>query len=453
MGELRFALIAWAISVGATSWARAETVPPDAPEVQHRAAPQPRSDTIDLAPGMRVRVSPGATYHRLAPATLHLSPAQRLAVQVIALDRGRLDVTIERDGGATEALVVRGPGGFHALCIHGQAIYVAGPRGVAFANLRGDSRVGRFNRWSTLAEQHRHVLGGGKAGERRLLRPPELTLSRRVWLATDGTARIRALRWNKVRHAEFYEVSVRARHEPGFEQILTVRGEMAPVTSKLAPGVYEVRVRSVDRLGLQGAWSAPETVHVLGLELPPGAFIDSQQVIRLGPGQRVLLRGTEGLEMALGSPSFWVAAMPSLGLLRDALRRVYLRHPNDASVERLTLGPRQVQAKVHVLPREPRWPGEAIRIGVELLDSEGRPIDGLRPVTHVTVGLRPIAMQWQRHGSVYWGTVPAQPGSGPWVVRIEVTDQFGVPAGRDFVEVVGPNEVARAWGEGRQSRR
>jgi hypothetical protein len=34
--------------------------------------------------------------------------------------------------------------------------------------------------------------------------------------------------------------------------------------------------------------------------------------------------------------------------------------------------------------------------------------------------------------------IPKPLGKGPWVVRVEIADEFGDPAGRDFMEVAGP---------------
>jgi hypothetical protein len=53
----------------------------------------------------------------------------------------------------------------------------------------------------------------------------------------------------------------------------------------------------------------------------------------------------------------------------------------------------------------------------------------------VALGVDPIEVEWRREGDELFGRVSPQAGKGPWVVRLEVSDQFGIPLGRDFVEV------------------
>jgi hypothetical protein len=45
-------------------------------------------------------------------------------------------------------------------------------------------------------------------------------------------------------------------------------------------------------------------------------------------------------------------------------------------------------------------------------------------------------VKFRKKGHAFYGRVPPQPGPGPWVVRVDVSDQFGLALGRDFVEVI-----------------
>jgi hypothetical protein len=47
----------------------------------------------------------------------------------------------------------------------------------------------------------------------------------------------------------------------------------------------------------------------------------------------------------------------------------------------------------------------------------------------------PIPLAFTPDGGWLTAELPAQPGPGPWVVRVEVADQHGFELGRDFVEV------------------
>jgi len=46
-----------------------------------------------------------------------------------------------------------------------------------------------------------------------------------------------------------------------------------------------------------------------------------------------------------------------------------------------------------------------------------------------------VPLEFKRDGAWFRGVLPARPGPGPWVVRVEVKDEHGLELGRDFVEV------------------
>lgn len=73
-----------------------------------------------------------------------------------------------------------------------------------------------------------------------------------------------------------------------------------------------------------------------------------------------------------------------------------------------------------------------------MTDTEGQPIpDWLDVIPTVTLGIDPISVDWKREGRVLRATIPPnEEKKGPWVLRVEVADQYGVPLGRDFVEIV-----------------
>ncbi len=53
----------------------------------------------------------------------------------------------------------------------------------------------------------------------------------------------------------------------------------------------------------------------------------------------------------------------------------------------------------------------------------------------VTLGIEPIEVAFTRDGNRLTGTVPPNAAPGPWVLRVEVQDQFGALLGRDFLEI------------------
>jgi hypothetical protein len=102
----------------------------------------------------------------------------------------------------------------------------------------------------------------------------------------------------------------------------------------------------------------------------------------------------------------------------------------------LLLLPRTAKADVEFGPRAPRWPGEMLAIRVRLSEPGGANAPTwIEARPKVTVGVDPVPVEFTREGGWLTGALPAQPGPGPWVVRVEVADQHGFELGRDFVEV------------------
>jgi hypothetical protein len=59
----------------------------------------------------------------------------------------------------------------------------------------------------------------------------------------------------------------------------------------------------------------------------------------------------------------------------------------------------------------------------------------------VTLGVRPMDVAFRHRNGGLSAKVYPQAGAGPWVMRVDVRDQFGMPLGRDFVEIIrGPNK-------------
>jgi hypothetical protein len=58
----------------------------------------------------------------------------------------------------------------------------------------------------------------------------------------------------------------------------------------------------------------------------------------------------------------------------------------------------------------------------------------------VLLGLEPLAVRWRRQGQVWTAHIRPQAGPGPWVLRVEVTDQHGAFLGRSFLEIVSERQ-------------
>jgi hypothetical protein len=67
-------------------------------------------------------------------------------------------------------------------------------------------------------------------------------------------------------------------------------------------------------------------------------------------------------------------------------------------------------------------------------------------IPQVTLGTTPIDVHWHRDGNVLTTDVAPRSGRGPWVLRIDVKDQHGIPLAHDFLEIAAsrpPLHVAR----------
>jgi hypothetical protein len=100
------------------------------------------------------------------------------------------------------------------------------------------------------------------------------------------------------------------------------------------------------------------------------------------------------------------------------------------------LAPRTARARVEITPRRASWPKDEIDIRIALEDASGAVPSKLRMKPRVLLGLQPIGVKFVGDGARLHARVRPRSGSGPWVLRVEVEDQFGVSLGRDFVEIV-----------------
>ena len=115
-----------------------------------------------------------------------------------------------------------------------------------------------------------------------------------------------------------------------------------------------------------------------------------------------------------------------------------LREPGKTEELGIKLEPRTLRADVAIGPKTARWPGEALQVSVKLFDHRGRPVtDALKHKPRVFVNVDQVEPMWTHSGNTYTAKVAQSPGSGPWVVRVEVNDDFGDEVARDFIELGG----------------
>jgi hypothetical protein len=203
----------------------------------------------------------------------------------------------------------------------------------------------------------------------------------------------------------------------------------------LTPGQYELALRSVDAEGIAGPWSKAEPVRIVGVSLPPGAYSAAGDIF-IGRGQEVRFSNTDGLEMTYEGAGRYVPASEAVTLYRGETTVVSFRVPGSVYPTTARLRPRGLFAHVALGPRRAVWPKDAVQIAIELRNREGEEVpQWLELKTDVKLGIEPIDVKFTRDGNRLIGTVPPPERPGPWVLRVEVKDQFGSLLGRDFLEI------------------
>jgi len=128
-----------------------------------------------------------------------------------------------------------------------------------------------------------------------------------------------------------------------------------------------------------------------------------------------------------------------ISLLSGEPLTLHLRQAGDTRMLTLRVLPQQLATTVSVGPKRARWPGDNVKLEVKVAGATaGSPATPLAPRLRVLLGIDEFPVTWTRRGDTYTAEIPPQQGAGPWIVRVEVEDQYGHMLGRDFVEISGP---------------
>jgi hypothetical protein len=351
----------------------------------------------------------------------------------------------------TSALIVAAPRKVIAVVASGEAVVVAGEERVAVANTEGRTMVAvGGGRHQTVEAGMLVAVDATGTGRRALLPSPTDARGNTVLLAYDGPVSLGELSWAPVAAAAGYRVELRN----SSTNHLVRRDVMAQARipagfATLEPGGYTVRVVSLDPSGMESARPLERTLRVVKVNLPEGGYRDENGAVRFPPGTKLTLEHTEGVEMTYGNAPSYVTAPKELELARADARVVRFKSGEEAGSTTLVLLPRSARAEVEFGPRAPRWPGEALAIRIRLSEPGGARVPTwIEAHPKVTVGVEPVALQFAREGDWLTASLPPQTGPGPWVVRVEVSDQHGYELGRDFVEV-SPASNAKPRGAAR----
>ena len=412
-----------------------------------------RADSASTTEGTTKQLAGGAVLH-LAPGTrievgrslkLQLGPpgSAQTVTQVVKLISGRVDIDIPLSRVPKTAVLLQAPSKVSAVAKGGHSIAIADANRVTFAAVDGDMLAASGNDWKPLASGLVRGFVGRDPTPQEHPVPgvPSLSISRPLLLALGTQVAITRAETGGVKDAEHYQLSVWRAGDKGNELVrqLETHGSSSSEIGGLAPGQYQVTSRAVDATGIFGQDSAPRALRVIGATLPEGSRFEDGSIL-LGQRGRVKLLGAAGLEASYGASTHFVAAPDSVGLSRGEGTLLRLREPGTVEEVRVGLEPRTLRADVQITPKHPHWPEDMIEVTVHLFDARGHAVNESVPVKPtVLVNVQPVEVTWLRSDNALHAFIPAPSARGPWVVRVEIADQFGDPAGRDFMEVAGPD--------------
>jgi hypothetical protein len=382
---------------------------------------------LKLAPGAAVRMFP-------VPQQLQLAPGAKTTTYSFALLRGRVDVTVPVK---PKSAVLCSLGRSSAVIGAGRAALVARAEDFTVASYEGDVRTLASDRWQTLPPQTVSRVDSAHAtSPEPTLAAPKLAPGQRLWFSAGEPVEVSGFDFTKVERAAEYELRLRP-NNGNADQLRRVQSgaRLNEAFVGLTPGRYELAVRSVDADGIAGAWSTVEPVRVVGVSLPPGGYSAAGDIF-IGKGQEVRFSNTEGLEMTYEGAGRYVPASEAVTLYRGETTVVSFRVPGSVYPTTARLRPRGVFAHVALGPRKAVWPKDSVQIAIELRSKDGEAVpQWLQLKTDVKLGIEPVDVVFTRDGNRLLGTVPPPERPGPWVLRVEVKDQFGSLLGRDFLEI------------------
>ncbi len=397
--------------------------------------------TIRLSKGITLKAWPGSRLHRVHKRVkLWLSAEGRTLTHVIALAGGRVDIECNDP---TRAVLVRAPLEIASVVRGGHMSLSAQDGQVSIVNQ--DSTViwalgaGKFTK---LEAGKIKTLSKFAESETALLSATEVRMENNLYGGFGKGAELTGVDWQPVPQAVGYRVSIQ-QLEPE-NRALGLIETVGPVLSpppQLPAGRYALSVHAVDRFGIEGRASQPQSFSVVGVRTSDGGYVDQRGNIVAGYDRRLRLTFAEGLVMKGGALD-WQPVPEEIILPSSDPMDIHVRQAGDTRLLSARVVSHQVKTTVSVGPKLVRWPGESVQIEVSITGPNGEGIPAwIEPQFRVLLGIDEVEVAWRREGDRYVTEVPAREGDGPWVVRAEVSDQFGHALGRDFVEVA-PRELA-----------
>jgi hypothetical protein len=388
-----------------------------------------------LPGGSRLTASPGAELRVLGVPQPVILYGKKVPGYTVLVRSGLVRASVPGTG--KSAVVLSAPKKTSVLVASGETSVVAG-RQVAVGNAEGVSSVGSAGESFRLLEPGTlEVVDDGSNARRALVTSPSALRGAFVVVCYGNDAALGEITWDAVPEANGYRAELR---DAATGRVVARETSKEPRLSssfaRVAPGKYTLSVVSVDRTGLESNKPAAQPVRVIGLTLPAGGYVDGAGAVRFPAGTDLPLSNVEGVEMTYGSSDAFMTAPSTLEMFLGEPRRVRFRIAGTALDSSLWLVPRDERARIEFGPKTVRWPHSPLEIRIRIEDGSGRLApDFIEARPKVLVGVEPMNVAFAREGQWLRGVLPARPGNGPWVVRVEVHDQNGIALGRDFIEI------------------
>lgn len=391
---------------------------------------------IELPSRAHLRVAPNSSLRVFPmPQLLALTPGSRTWTWSFALQSGRVDVELPKTG---RNAVLTQMGKLSVIVTAGHAAFRVEGGEATTANVEGEVRALLNDHWQTIPLGWTSTLSKDDPSAKAVPGPvgPTLTSAQRMWFSPSEAVAMSGFRWGRVAGAERYELRLRRLSDGKVvDQRTTANPELDAGLTAVGPGRYALALRSIDARGMEGGWSPESELRVIGVVVPPGGYT-TDQAIYIGVGQQVQFTNTAGLEMTyLGAGRYFPAAQGA-GLYRGQKTVIGFRMPGVLDTAIARLEPRGIYADVQIGPQRALWPRDPISIDIQIKSQSGGEIPSfLQVVPTVTVGLDPVDINFEQEGNTLHAVLPPSAKPGPWIVRVDVADQYGGSLGHDFLEI------------------
>jgi hypothetical protein len=405
---------------------------------------------LEIGDGVSVRLAPGTT---LVVRPMGRLPAEHPgapsipSLQVL-LTAGELDVTVHEPHHALGVSIFLPNGGSVAIW-RGSANVARRGDDTTAALYEGLGIAGAGSGWQPLTPGKGVVLSTTKLATHAIPAKPE-------WPAGAGADPLVAMvvgneqgsvdaTWTPSPDASEYRVEVAESPTMTGHVRLTSLPGVAPQFhgGGLTASAYSLRVRAVSADGIVGPPSAPRSVRIARVVLPPGAVVAPDGALVLPVGTGLSLDDPRGFETAtLGSHDvpddalFWSPAPTKIGLESGHRARVRVRNKASHMARTFVLAQRALHARVAFQPAHPKWPTNPVDIVVTLDDPAGYTDPASETVTlDARLDLTHLDLPWQHTGATWTARVNPQWTAGPWVIRVDVADSTGAAIGGSLVDV------------------